>query len=82
MGKKEILNFLKDNPSEFLETCCGIKLFPYQKFWLKILMNNSNVANKSHMTNYRNPYLYRNTYLYLHNLLYNNENQGDNNTTS
>lgn len=68
MDRKEILNFLKDNPSEFFENCFGIKLFPYQKILLKILMNDSNVVNKSRITNYRD------TYLYLHNLLYNNEN--------
>lgn len=73
MDRKEILNFLKENPNKFFETCCGIKLFPHQKFLLKILTNNSNVASKSRMTNYRN------TYLYLYNLLYNNESQGDNN---
>lgn len=47
MDRKEILNFLKENPNKFFETYFGIKLFPYQKILLNILVNYSSNDNNN-----------------------------------
>lgn len=47
MDRKEILNFLKENPNKFIETYFGIKLFSYQKILLNILVNYSSNDNNN-----------------------------------
>lgn len=62
MNNNEYLNYLKRNPSNYVEILCGIKLLPSQK----LLLNNMNkIQNCAAFVNFRRQRYKYLTYLML-----------------